>query len=290
MPHHLQQLVGLLDLEMLDTDLYRGQSLDLGTGRAYGGQVIGQALVAAMRTVDTERQPHSLHAYFLRPGDISKPIIYRVRRDRDGRSFTARSVQAIQNGVPILSMMASFQVEEPGFDHQVRMPDVPPPEDISEERSAGWVLRHLVRREDDSRMLKNSLPLDVRVVPGQTPVDPNQPFPHYAMWLRAGEVLPDDPIVHRCVMAYASDLDVLTTSMLPHLNELNGRRLQVASIDHAIWFHRPARADEWLLYAVDSNRAVGARGLSRGMFFNRAGELVATTAQEGLIRPVEPRA
>jgi acyl-CoA thioesterase-2 len=282
----LHALIAQLDLEPLEVNLFRGQSSDLGGKSVFGGQVIGQALVAATRTVDG-RRPHSLHAYFLLPGDMAAPIVYEVDRIRDGRSFTARRVKAVQHGHPILSMMASFQVEEPGLEHQEPMPEVPPPEqlrsaaDLREEwlAEAGAQVSERVREA-----LRKPAPLEFRPVQPWNPMRPRVAEPRQSFWFRAVDRMPDEPLLHTCVLTYASDYNLMPTALRPHGLSWIGGATIVASIDHAMWFHRPARVDEWLLYTMDSPSAQGARGLGRGLIYDRNGRLVASVAQEGLMR------
>jgi acyl-CoA thioesterase-2 len=285
----LQDLVNLLDLEPLEVNMFRGQSRDLGGKSVYGGQVIGQALVAAARTVE-DSVPHSLHAYFLRPGDMAHPIVYEVDRVRDGRSFTARRVQAIQNGAPILSMIASFQKpESSAHDHHLPMPQVPPPEQLE----FAHVLRQRWADEQPGlaprlrEALLRDLAIEFKPVTPWNPLKPEvrPPFQHW--WIRAAGRLPDDPMLHRCVLAYASDFNFLSTAMLPHGVSWFARDMIVASIDHALWFHRDARVDDWLLYAMDAPSAQGARGFSRGLIYDRGGRLVASVAQESLMRQIQ---
>src|SRR5438105_365311 len=284
----LQGLIRQLDLEQLEVNLFRGQSTDLGGRSVFGGQVIGQALVAAARTV-ADRVPHSLHAYFLLPGDMAAPIVYQVDRIRDGRSFTARRVQAIQHGEPILSMLASFQVAEAGLEHQQPMPQVPPPESLrstSELREA-WLSEGGANVPERVReALRRPGPIEFRPVEPWNPLKPSVAEPRQAMWLRAVDRMPDDPLLHTCMLTYASDYHLIPTALRPHGASWMDGRTVVASIDHAMWFHRPARVDEWLLYTMDSPSAQGARGLARGLIYDRAGRLVASVAQEGLMRQV----
>lgn len=285
----LQDLVQLLDLETLETNLFRGQSRDLGGKSVYGGQVIGQALVAAARTVEGA-VPHSLHAYFLRPGDMAQPIVYDVDRVRDGRTFTARRVQAIQNGQPILSMIASFQRPEGGLEHQMAMPDVPGPDELE----YAHVLRQRWAREGGAlpervqAALTRELAIEFKPVKPWNPLKPEKREPVQHIWLRAGGTLPADPLLHTCVLAYATDFNLLSTALLPHGKTWFGPEMIVASIDHALWFHRDVRADDWLLYAMDSPTAQGARGFSRGSIFDRQGRLVCSVAQENLMRVGTP--
>ncbi len=284
MPAVLDALVKLLALEKVEENLFRGQSQDLGWGTVFGGQVLGQALSAAVQTVDPNRLVHSLHAYFLRPGDVSRPIVYNVDRIRDGTSFTTRRVVAIQNGRPIFHMAASFQTPEPGFEHQDDMPSVPPPESLQTEPEriapfAGRLPRFLRERALSER------PFEMRPVePPDDPFLPSAQKPRRHVWLRAAHRLPDDPALHRYLLAYVSDYSFLTTALLPHGVTWLSPGMQVASLDHAMWFHQPFRVDDWLLHAVDSPAAHGARGLVRGRMFARDGRLVASTTQEGLIR------
>ncbi|WP_186387569.1 MULTISPECIES: acyl-CoA thioesterase II [unclassified Stappia] len=279
----VDDLLSILDLEPLEHNLFRGMSPQVGWQRVFGGQVIGQALVAASRTVPQDRAVHSLHGYFLRPGDPAVPIIYEVDRIRDGGSFTTRRVVAIQHGEPIFSMAASFQTFEEGLDHQVAMPDVPMPEDLpGEAELKEQFLAHAP--EPVRRYWERDRPIELR------PVDMTHYFsrrkltPSQNVWVRASAALPDDPRVHSCVLAYASDMTLLDTSLFAHGTSVFDPRLQVASLDHAMWFHRPFRADEWLLYAEDSPSASGGRGFTRGSLYSRDGRLVASVAQEGLIR------
>src|SRR3954469_1761996 len=282
----LAELVRQLDLEPLELNLFRGQSSDLGGRSVFGGQVIGQALVAATRTVEG-RRPHSLHAYFLLPGDMAAPIVYEGDRIRDGRSFTARRVHAVQHGHPILSMIASFQVDEPGVEHQEPIPEVPGPDELrpgSELREewleeAGAAVPERVREA-----LRKPAPLEFRPVQPWNPMRPRVAEPRQSFWFRAVDRMPDEPLLHTCVLTYASDYNLMPTALRPHGLSWIGGATIVASIDHAMWFHRPARVDEWLLYTMDSPSAQGARGLGRGLIYDRNGRLVASVAQEGLMR------
>ncbi len=282
----IETLLSILDLEPLEHNLFRGLSPQVGWQRVFGGQVIGQALVAAARTVEG-RNVHSLHGYFLRPGDPSVPILYEVDRIRDGKSFTTRRVIAVQHGEAIFSMAASFQIEEPGLDHQIPMPTVPPPEDLPSEAELKEVyLREApqaVRRYWERPRAIELRPVDIRHYVSREPLEPSQ-----AVWVRATGALPESMDIHRCVLAYASDMTLLDTSLFAHGRAVFDHDLQVASLDHALWFHRPFRADDWLLYAMDSPSASGARGFNRGSLFTRDGELVASVAQEGLIRQRPP--
>jgi len=279
----IEHLTSILDLEPLEHNLFRGRGPSEGWQRVFGGQVLGQALVAATRTVDAVRQAHSLHAYFLRPGDPLVPIIYEVDRIRDGKSFTTRRVVAIQHGHAIFSVSASFQVDEQGLEHQMPAPQVPPPEAlVSEEEvrrmfveAASEPMKSYWRRERPIELR----PVSLRHYMGREKLEPVQ-----HIWFRATGPLREDAALHKCVLAYASDMLLLDTSLYPHGRSLFDRDLQVASLDHALWFHRPFRADEWLLYSQDSPTASGGRGFNRGAVYSRDGVHVASVAQEGLIR------
>jgi acyl-CoA thioesterase II len=283
----VETLLSILDLEQLEKNLFRGRSPQVGWQRVFGGQVIGQALVAAARTVEG-RSVHSLHAYFMRPGDPAVPIIYDVDRIRDGKSFTTRRVVAIQHGEAIFSMSASFQVPEDGLEHQIAMPDVPPPEKLpSEAELKAAFLENApepVRRYWERERPIELRPIDIRHYVSRDKLEPTQ-----LVWVRATGKLPDDPDIHRCVLAYASDITLLDTALFAHGRMIFDHDVQAASLDHALWFHRPFRADEWLLYTEDSPSASGARGFTRGNLFSRDGRLVASVAQEGLIRVRPPR-
>jgi acyl-CoA thioesterase-2 len=279
----LANLVDLLALERLDRDLFRGRSQDLGWGAIFGGQVLGQALSAAAQTVVADRPVHSFHGYFMRAGDVKRPILYQIDRLRDGASFTTRRVTAVQEGEAIFSLEASFQIEEVGFEHQDAMPEVPPPDDLKSElemaKALGDHLPPVVRA-----IALADRPIEIRPVELRDPLRPRVSAPKRHMWYRAIDALPDDAALHRYLLAYASDFAFLGTAMDPHGTSWLQPKMQVASLDHAMWFHRPFRFDDWLLYAVDSPSASGGRGLVRGQFFDRAGRLVASAAQEGLIR------
>jgi acyl-CoA thioesterase-2 len=278
----IETLLSILDLEQLEHNLFRGLSPQVGWQRVFGGQVIGQALVAAARTVEG-RPVHSLHAYFMLPGDPAVPIIYEVDRIRDGHSFTTRRVVAIQHGQAIFAMSASFQVEETGLDHQVKMPDVPPPESLpTEAELQAAYLDHAP--EGVRRYWQRPRPIELRPVDLRHFLSRDALAPNQNVWVRATGALPDDPDIHRCVLAYASDMTLLDTALFAHGRMIFDPDLQAASLDHALWFHRPFRADEWLLYAEDSPSASGARGFTRGSLFTRDGTLVASVAQEGLVR------
>lgn len=278
----LRDLLEHLDLERLEINLFRGDSKDIGSSRVFGGQVLGQALMAACRTVEN-RLPHSLHSYFLRPGDFEAPIVYEVDRNRDGRSFSSRRVVAIQHGRPIFTMAASFQDQEQGIEHQSTMPDVPGPEDLPDSESlAQEQLEHMP--EKLRRYLWSRKPFNFRRVQPINYLAPEPRPPRKQIWFRAADRLPDDDYLHLALLAYVSDYDLLTTATLPHSIAFMQGNVQMASLDHAMWFHRKFRLDDWLLYDCDSPVAAGARGLSRGTIYTRDGILVASVAQEGLIR------
>ena len=277
------RLLQLLDLEEIDTDLYRGARLPEGRGRVFGGQVIAQALRAAMRSIDGDRIVHSLHAYFLRAGDDALPIVYRVERDFDGKSFANRRVIALQRGQPILNMAASFQTPEEGMSHQGQMPEVPAPETLASEAE-------LLRLEREATggpepiWFSRPQPIEIRPVEARPMFSPDKREPRFASWFRVVAPVGDDPDVHRAILAYASDMRLLATSMLPHGVSWATPGMQTASLDHALWIHQEARTDDWLLFATDSPWSGHARGFNRGQIFSRDGRLVASIAQEGLIR------
>jgi len=279
----VDELVALLRLERLEDNLFRGESRDIGTHYVFGGQVLGQALSAAQQTVESDRAAHSLHAYFLRAGDIAKPIVYNVERARDGHSFSVRRVVAIQSGQPIFNCSVSFQVAEPGVEHQLPMPLVPKAEELPPqpqlprdqlETLPPKLLRWLVMRG----------PFEFRRVLPRDELNPGKQPPFQQVWFRLTARAPDDEVLHRAMLAYASDFHLIGTTTFPHGISYLQKNVQMASLDHALWFHRPFRVDEWLLYSCDSPTAQGARGLARGMIYSADGRLVASTAQEGLIR------
>jgi len=276
-------LLSILDLEELDLNLFRGRSPQSGWQRVFGGQVIGQALVAAVRTVDVSRPPHSMHAYFLLPGDPKIPIIYDVDRMRDGGSFTTRRVTARQHGHPIFSMLVSFHTDEPGLDHQAQMPDVPLPENLPSEAE---VREKILPTMSDPvrRYYERERPIELRPVEFDRYLGKKLDNGNFHIWIRTTGRLPDEPAIHQCVLAYASDMMLLDTALIPHGRSVFDKTIMAASLDHALWFHRPCRADEWLLYAQDSPSMAGARGFSRGLIFASDGTLVASVAQEGMIR------
>lgn len=279
----LKDLVDLLALERIDRDLFRGTSQDLGWGAIFGGQVLGQALSAAAQTVTADRPVHSLHGYFIRAGAMTRPIVYEVDRLRDGKSFSTRRVVAIQEGEAIFSLEASFQVEEPGFEHQSAMPAVPGPDELRSEREIALQFAAMLPSHVRT-MATAERPIEIRPVELRNPLAPKPHDPARRLWYRVIDRLPDDPALHRYLLAYASDFSFLGTALDPHGVSWLTPGMQVASLDHSMWFHRPFRVDDWLLYAVESPTASGARGLVRGQFFDREGRLVASAMQEGLIR------
>jgi acyl-CoA thioesterase-2 len=284
----VQDLLAVLDLEPLEVNLFRGRSPQVGWQRVFGGQVIGQALVAACRTVDVAgRPPHSMHAYFLLPGDTKAPIIYDVERVRDGRSFTTRRVKAIQHGQAIFIMSVSFHGDETGMSHQAPMPDVPRPEDLPSEAEIKASVLPMMP-DPVRRYYERERPIELRPVEYARYLGKKFPDGQFNVWIRATGTLPDEPAMHQCVLAYASDMTLLDAALIPHGRTVFEKSIMGASLDHALWFHRPFRADDWLLYAQDSPSLAGARGFSRGLIFARDGTLVASVAQEGLLRERRP--
>ncbi len=281
----IQDVLTILDLEPLEVNLFRGRSPQDRWQRVFGGQVIGQALVAACRTVDEValRPPHSLHAYFLLGGDPRVPIIYEVDRIRDGKSFTTRRVNAIQHGRAIYSMAVSFHVVEEGLTHQLAMPDVPKPDALpSEAEIRSGLLPRMP--EPVRRYYERERPIELRPVEYGRYLGEKLEGGRYHVWMRATGRLPDEPAIHQCVLAYASDMTLLDAALIPHGRTVFNEDIMAASLDHSLWFHRPFRADEWLLYAQDSPNLGGARGFSQGSIFASDGTLVASVAQEGLLR------
>ncbi|UDL05556.1 acyl-CoA thioesterase [Marinobacter sp. CA1] len=277
-----RKLVELLDLSPTGDDHFQGDSEDLGFPNVFGGQVLGQSLMAACRTVEG-RLPHSLHAYFLRPGNHSLPIDYEVQRVRDGGSFSVRRVIARQDGKEILTSAMSFHGEESGYEHQFEMPAVAGYDDLASESDyVARLMPHIPEKMRDK--LDRERPIEIRPIDPVNPLKPEAKPPYKQSWFRAQGELPDDPVLHRCLLAYASDFTFLGTSLHPHGVTFMSRNMQVASLDHAIWFHRDFRMDDWLLYDKDSPSASGGRGFNRGNFFSRDGVLVASTTQEALIR------
>lgn len=285
MDQRLADLLKQFELERLEVNLFRGESRDIGSPQVFGGQVLGQALMAAYATVEG-RVVHSLHAYFLRRGDFNAPIVYDVDRSRDGNSFSTRRVVAIQHGEQIFNFAASFQIPETGLDHQLPMPAVPPPESLPD---LGKPSAELLERMPAKlrRFLQRERPFEFRSC---EPIDLSGAAPMSLVrniWFRTVDRCPDDDALHRCLLAYVSDYNLLDTALIPHTAGQSRANLAVASIDHAMWFHRPMRVDDWLLYATDSPSASGARGFARGFIFSRDARLVASTAQEGLLRVVD---
>jgi acyl-CoA thioesterase II len=284
----LQQLFDHMELETLDENLYRSAHKNEGWGRVYGGQVLAQALLSATRTVPGDRHVHSLHAYFLRPGDLKHPIIYQVDRIRDGKSFTTRRIVAIQHGKAILNMSASFQVYEEGLSHQIEMPDVPPPEQCASRQQMAERFRGKIS-EDLLERFSRQFAIDLRHVDINSLFDNTPKEPKTSVWFKVNAQLPADYPLHAHLLAYASDMTLLQTSLRPHGQSLFDPKLQVASLDHTMWFHRPFRMDQWLLYSQDSPSSSQARGFNRGNIFTRDGVLVASVCQEGLIRVHDER-
>lgn len=281
----LEDLIGLLRLEKIEDNIFRGDSRDIGSPQVFGGQVLGQALSAAQNTVDN-RVAHSLHAYFLRRGDVTAPIIYEVDRSRDGGSFSNRRVVAIQHGRPILNLAASFQNPEEGLEHQAEMPDVPGPEGIKDLTDvAKDMLDHIPSKM--RRFLTDKRPFEFRHVEPVNFEVPEKLPPKKHVWIRAVDALPDNPVLHQNLLTYVSDYELLGTAILPHALSFTRDSMIMASLDHALWFHNEVKMDEWLLYAMESPNASGARGLARGQIFTQDGRLVASTAQEGLMRVLD---
>ena len=278
----LSDLLNLLELERLEDQIFRGQSRDIGSRRVFGGQVLGQPLSAANYTVEG-REVHSLHAYFLRSGDVKAPIVYEVDLARDGRSFTNRRVVAIQHGRPIFNMTASFQIPEDGLEHQDTIPDVPGPDELQAFNDTPDEVLEKVP-EKMRRYLTRKRPFEIRPVEPVSLLSLESSEPVRHVWLRAVDRLPDEPDLHRNLLAYISDFQLIGTAILPHGIHFEDGKVQMASLDHAMWFHRPFRVDDWLLYSMESPNAASARGFALGRFFSADGTLVASTAQEGLIR------
>ncbi|AKE58007.1 acyl-CoA thioesterase II [Citrobacter farmeri] len=283
MSQALKNLLTLLNLEKIEEGLFRGQSEDLGLRQVFGGQVVGQALYAAKETVAEERLVHSFHSYFLRPGDSQQPIIYDVEVLRDGNSFSARRVAAIQNGKPIFYMTASFQAPEPGFEHQKTMPHAPAPEGLTSETDIARTVAHLLPPILKDKFLGDR-PLEVRPVEFHNPLKGHVAEPTRQVWIRANGALPNDIRVHQYLLGYASDLNFLPVALQPHGIGFLEKGIQIATIDHSMWFHRPFDLNEWLLYSVESTSASSARGFVRGEFYTQDGKLVASTVQEGVMR------
>ncbi|NHB88150.1 acyl-CoA thioesterase II [Photorhabdus tasmaniensis] len=283
MSKSLKNLINLMNLEKIEEGIYRGQSKDLGFPQVFGGQVIGQALYAAKQTVVDDRMSNSFHSYFLRPGDSNKPIVYDVEILRDGGSFSARRVSAIQNGKPIFYMTASFQSHEESFEHQNIMPDVPYPEELIPQDEIVKKMSHLLPQKMQNIFLR-PCPLEMRPVKYYSPFNCPPEEPVRYVWFRSNGDMPADPFMHQYLLGYASDFNFLPTALQPHGVGFLEKNIQIATIDHSMWFHRPFKLDDWLLYAIDSPSASGARGFVRGQIYNHQGVLVASTVQEGLIR------
>jgi len=283
MSQALHNLLDLLNLEKIEEGLFRGQSEDLGLRQVFGGQVVGQALYAAKQTVPTDRGIHSFHSYFLRPGDSTRPIVYDVEILRDGNSFSARRVKAVQGGKPIFYMTASFQSHEEGFEHQNSMPEVPEPETLLSETEIARNFAHLIP-EKYREKFTGQRPIEMRPVKFHNPLQGKKDLPERAIWIKANGEMPDDLRIHQYLLGYASDFNFLPTALQPHGVGFLEPGMQVATIDHSMWFHRPFRLDEWLLYSIESTSASGARGFVRGQFYTRDGVLVASTVQEGVMR------
>ena len=283
----LDELLKLLDLEKIDVNLYRGLNPDQDRLRVFGGQVVAQALVAATRTV-SEWGCHSLHAYFLRAGNPALPILYRVAQSRDGKSFASRRVVAVQDGKEIFHMLASFHKDEEGFSHQTAMPSVPDPEEIPNEESLRRDVMHKIPAAF-REMFGRPWPIESRPINPPDMLDPKPCEASQNVWIRADGVLPDERDIHLCVLAYASDMSLLDSCFMPHGLSWFTDEMHTASLDHALWFHRPFRADDWLLYVQDSPSAFGSRGFNRGAIYDRKGSLVASVAQEGLARLIRRR-
>jgi len=286
MPYDIGDLLNLLDLEPLEFNIYRGLHRDIGSGRVFGGQVLAQALVAAQRTVDEERVAHSLHGYFILPGDLAIPIVYFVDRLRDGKSFTTRQVTAIQHGRAIFNMSVSFHKRESGLEHQLPMPDVPAPESLRPELDIIRERTPADLPDDVRKIITQDRPIDFRIVEDIDPFNPEQQAPVRHMWVRAIGRMPDEALAHQAVLAYASDYGLLGTALQPHGRSYRRPDIQVASLDHSLWMHQPCRLDEWLLFSIDSPVSGHARGFARASIFTRDGRLVASVAQEGLMRPL----
>lgn len=289
MTANVEELLALIDLEPIEHDIFRSRfTRDIGTGRVFGGQALAQALTAAQRTVDEDRIAHSLHGYFILPGDLTIPIVYFVERLRDGKSFTTRRVTAIQRGRAIFNMSASFHLREEGPEHQAPPPAAPAPDGLVSELDAiRKIAAHIPEGVRD--LVAQDRPIDIRLVDPPDLLDPAPSSPDRRSWFRAIGEMPDDIRVHQAILAYASDHNLLGTALQPHAVTIRSPRIQVASLDHSLWFHRPFRVNEWLLYATDSPVAFGARGFTRGNIYTQDGTLVASCAQEGLMRPVQPR-
>ncbi len=284
---NIEELIALLALEKIEENIFRGQNYQAPWKRVFGGQVLAQSIYAAYQTVPEDRYLHSVHGYFILTGDISKPIIYDVDRIRDGGSFTTRRIVAIQNGTPIFNMSASFQKLQDGFDHQIDMPVVPPPDEVLSDDQIAANLK-----DEQAKAFKRfaiSRPIDFRRVESVNPFDAKNRPPFQHVWFRTKGKMPDSIRLHHEVLAYASDYNLLSTALFPHRSEIDINRIFLASLDHGMWFHRDFRADEWLLYALDSPSSSNSRGFTRGNIFNQEGKLVASVVQEGLIRTLKEK-
>ncbi len=281
--HVLNELLRLLKLEKIEENIFRGDSQDMGFGNIFGGQVLGQALSAASQTVPEERSVHSMHGYFLLPGDPKRPIVYTVDCIRDGKSFTTRRVVAVQKGRAIFSMSASFHIDEPGFEHQAKAPDVQGPENLISDVEIARNVKDKIP-ESIRTILTCDRPIEIRQINPVDPFAPEKQEPIRYSWLKTIDKMPDDMSVHKYMLAYASDFGLSTTSLSPHAHTFWEPAMQVASLDHTMWFHRDFRMDDWLLHVMESPSAVGARGMNHGKIFTRSGKLVASASQEGLIR------
>lgn len=280
----VKELLDLLELEQIEENYFRGRSHSIGSKRVFGGQVLAQSLNAAIRTVPPDRFVHSLHAYFILAGDLDTPIIFEVDRIRDGGSFTTRRVKAIQKGQAIFLMSASFQLLQEGFDHHLNMPNVSPPEVLANWEDLAEKFNDILP-ENLKRFFNVNRPIEFRPVELINPALPGKSQPVKHLWMKVKGQMPDEKTAHQCVLAYASDYNLLPTALQPHGDEASFHNVQMASLDHAMWFHRDFRMDDWLLYAIDSPSASNARGFTRGNIFTREGKLVASVVQEGLIRP-----
>lgn len=281
----IEELINLLDLERIEENIFRGQNYQAPWKRVFGGQVLAQSIHAAYQTVPEDRQLHSFHGYFILTGDISKPIIYDVDRIRDGGSFTTRRIVAIQHGTPIFNMSASFQKVQEGFDHQIEMPHVPPPESVTSDDEIAEKLKD--KMSQTFRRFTIARPIDFRRVEAVNPLERKNLPPYQHVWFKSKGPLPDDKRLHQEVLAYASDYNLLSTALFPHREDIELNKIFLASLDHGMWFHRDFRIDEWLLYALDSPSTSNSRGFTRGNIFNQSGKLVASVVQEGLIRKMK---
>ena len=282
-----KELIDLIELETIEENIFRGQSHKTSWQRVFGGQVLAQSLYAAIQTVTDDRIPHSMHGYFILPGDINMPIVYKVDRLRDGGSFTTRRVTAIQKGQAIFNMAASFQEPQEGLDHQITIPDVPPPEALVTDSQLAEAFKDTMPQLYERFQVPR--PIEFRPVEKLDLLKPSKQQPFRHVWMKAIGEIPAQKQIHQEMLAYASDYHLLTTAILPHQDQVNYLQLQIASLDHAMWFHREFRFDEWLLFAIDSPSASNTRGFTRGSIFNRSGQLVASVAQEGLIRKRRPK-